>query len=78
MVNIFDMGQIVIGGTFAEAGDALLDILKEQIDFRSLSVPGRTVSVERAAFDRTSTAIGGGALVLQKICSGEAPLSFPE
>lgn len=76
MVNIFDMGQIVIGGTFTEAGDTLLEILNEQIEQRSLPVPGRRVSLELAAFDRTSTAIGGGALVLEKICSGEVAVSF--
>jgi len=78
MVNIFDIGKIVIGGTFAEAGDALLEILRDEIELRSLPVPGRTVSIEVAAFGGTSTAIGGGALVLQKICSGDAPLSFLE
>jgi len=71
MVNIFDVGKIVVGGTFAEAGDTLLAVLKEQVERRSLPVPGREVSIEMAAFDSTSTAIGGGALVLQKICSGE-------
>lgn len=77
MVNVLDMGKIVVGGTFAEAGDTLLEILKEQIARRSLPVPGRYVSVEIASFDRMGTAIGGGALVLQKICSGEVAISFP-
>lgn len=70
MVNLFDTEQLIIGGSLAEAGEVVLEDFKEYIKRHSLPVMSRNVEVKLAAFDRSGTAIGGGALILQKVCEG--------
>lgn len=71
VTNLFDTETIIIGGTLAQAGEIALDILMEQIRRHALPVMSRNLSLKLTAFEQQSTAIGGGALILQKICEGE-------
>lgn len=73
-VNLFDPERLIIGGSFAAGGQLLLDQLQALIQRHALEVMAENVSIQQARFLRNSTAIGGGGLVLQKICEGEAPL----
>jgi predicted NBD/HSP70 family sugar kinase len=78
VVNLFDTEKIILGGNYSQARDIILENLKQEIERRSLPILSRNLSIELSDFDQTSTAIGGGALVLQKICDGEGVAEHTE
>lgn len=74
LVNIFDTEKIIVSGSLIRKCDIMIRNMKECIDRHALPVLGRQVILEKSEFDRTGTTLGGGALVLQKICDKEIVL----
>ena len=70
LVNLFDVEAIIIGGSLAKAGDVVLNYLENEVRAHSLPRLNQNLSFNLASFKNKGTAIGGGALVLQKVCEG--------
>ncbi|MCX7045867.1 MAG: ROK family transcriptional regulator [Candidatus Sumerlaeota bacterium] len=72
-LNVFDTEMLIIGGSLAQAGDIILKHLEEKIRRHTLPVMSRNIKIVLTSFghDQRSAAIGGGGLILQKICEGE-------
>jgi glucokinase len=70
LVNLFDVEVIIIGGSLANAGDVVLNYLENNVRAHSLPRLSQKLTFNLASFKDKGTAIGGGALVLQKICEG--------
>jgi len=74
LINIFDTEKIIISGSLMRDNDIMIRIMEEHIMHRSLPVLGRKIVLEKSEFNSIGTAMGGGALVLQKICDKEIVL----
>jgi N-acetylglucosamine repressor len=74
LINIFDTEKILVAGGLAGAGDLLLSLLREQIDIHALPHLGANTQLQFAELKQHGTAIGGGALILEKLCSGRIVL----
>jgi glucokinase-like ROK family protein len=59
MVNLFNPGMIVIGGGVAQAGDLLVDPIRQMVSERSLKASSRSVRITSALLGRRSAAMGG-------------------
>lgn len=58
LINLFNPGMIVIGGGVAQAGDLLLEPMRQAMQKRSLSASGRVVRIAAALLGRRSSAMG--------------------
>ena len=75
LINIFDTQKILVGGGLAAAGRLLLDLLEEEIAVHAFPLLRSTTTLEIAHFLEHGAVIGGGALILEKICSGDLKIS---
>ncbi len=71
LINIFDTEKILIGGGLAKAGNLLLNFLEEEIAVHAFPMLRAGTSLQLASFLEHGSVIGGGALILEKICSGD-------
>ncbi len=74
LVNMFDTECIVLGGPMAAQGDLVLERIRQTIDKRSLPHLAKAVKLEATAFGPEGAALGGGALVMQRLFEGAIPL----
>jgi predicted NBD/HSP70 family sugar kinase len=58
LINLLNPGLVLIGGRVAEAGDILLDPIREAVGHRSLRASLQATRIERAALGRYATALG--------------------
>ncbi len=65
LVNLLNPGLIIIGGRVAEAGQYLLDPIREAIEQRSLRASFQATRLVPAALGAYTTALGAAALALE-------------
>lgn len=63
VVNLLNPEKIIIGGGVADAGDILLNPLKETIKKRAMKIAGETVEVVPAQLGNTAGVIGASLLI---------------
>lgn len=63
VVNLLNPEKIIIGGGVADAGDILLNPLKETIKKRAMKIAGETVQVVPAQLGNTAGVIGASLLI---------------
>lgn len=63
VVNLLNPELIIIGGGVANAGDYLLDAIRETIKKRALKIPADTVRVEPALLGESAGVIGASLLI---------------
>lgn len=66
VVNLLNPEKIIVGGGVAQAGDLLLDPIRETIKKRCLSVSAQAVEVVPAELGESAGVIGASLLVTQK------------
>ena len=66
VVNLFNPDVIIVGGSTSRAGTALLKSIDLEVRRRSLTVPGRHVTIALSRLGATAGAIGGAILVLRE------------
>ncbi len=63
VVNLLNPEKIIIGGGVADAGDILLDPLKDTLKKRAMKIAGETVEVVPAQLGNTAGVIGASLLI---------------
>ncbi|MCQ2738729.1 MAG: ROK family protein [bacterium] len=63
VVNLLNPEKIIIGGGVAEAGDILLNPIKETIQKRAMSIQGNAVEIVPAQLGNTAGVIGASLLI---------------
>ncbi|MBS6603564.1 MAG: ROK family protein [Brachyspira sp.] len=63
VVNLLNPERIIVGGGVADAGDILLNPLKETIKKRAMKIAGETVQVVPAQLGNTAGVIGASLLI---------------
>jgi predicted NBD/HSP70 family sugar kinase len=63
--NLLNPERIVVGGDVAQAGEYLLEPMREALERHSLAIAGDAVEVVAAKLDDQAGALGGVALVLR-------------
>lgn len=63
VVNLLNPEKIIVGGGVADAGDILLDPLKENLKKRAMKIAGETVQVVPAQLGNTAGVIGASLLI---------------
>lgn len=63
VVNLLNPEKIIIGGGVADAGDILLDPLKDTLKKRAMKIAGETVEVVSAQLGNTAGVIGASLLI---------------
>ena len=63
VVNLLNPEKIIIGGGVADAGDILLDPIKETIKKRAMVVAGSAVEIVPAKLGNTAGVIGASLLI---------------
>ena len=63
VVNLLNPEKIIIGGGVADAGDILLEPLKETLKKRAMKIAGETVKVVPAQLGNTAGVIGASLLI---------------
>ena len=63
VVNLLNPEKIIIGGGVADAGDILLEPLKETLKKRAMKIAGETVEVVPAQLGNTAGVIGASLLI---------------
>jgi len=58
MVNLFNPGMVVIGGSISQIGDLLLEPIRTAVSKRSLPPASRAVRISAALLGRRSCAMG--------------------
>lgn len=71
LIHIFDTQKILLAGSLTYAGDLLLNLLRQQIHIHTLTYLAERTQLEFAQFRNHGSAIGGGALILEKLCQGK-------
>lgn len=66
MINLLNLGQVIIGGGVSQAGELILESLRETVAERSVRAALENTEIVQAALGGRSTALGGVALVLQE------------
>lgn len=66
LINLLNPGLVLIGGGVAEAGDFLLEPIREAVQTRSLRVALHATRIERAALGRQTVVLGAVALALDR------------
>ena len=67
LVNVFNPGMVVIGGSVALIGDLLLDPIRRAVQERSLRVASRAVRITSALLGRRSSGMGAVVQALSVI-----------
>ncbi len=67
LVNLLNPGLIILGGTFAEAGDLILEPIKRTLKRRALARLGENLQLTFSELGAEGGAIGAGTLVLEEI-----------
>ncbi len=68
-VNLIDVEQVVLGGTYALLGDHLLSRVREKVRARVISAPWGHVDVRLTASDEHATLTGAALAVLHRLTS---------
>ena len=63
VVNLLNPEKIIIGGGVADAGDILLEPIKQTIKERAMSIQANSVSVVPAQLANTAGVIGASLLI---------------
>ena len=63
MVNLLNPEKIIIGGGVADAGDILLEPIKQTIKERAMSIQANSVNVVPAQLANTAGVIGASLLI---------------
>jgi glucokinase len=58
LVNLFNPGMVIIGGGVAQAGDILMEPLRQAVERRSLPASTRAVRITTAMLGRRSSSMG--------------------
>jgi glucokinase len=58
LVNLFNPGMVIIGGGVAQAGDILLEPIRQAVERRSLPASTRVVRITTAMLGRRSSSMG--------------------
>jgi glucokinase-like ROK family protein len=66
LINLLNPGRVIIGGGVAQAGELMLETLRETACKRSIRATMADVEIVQAALGRRSTALGAVALVLEE------------
>lgn len=64
LLHIFDPELVILGGQIAEAGDSLLEPIREEVSWRTKRFLGRTVPIVRSQVQDSSGVVGAAALTL--------------
>lgn len=73
-INLLDPDMIILAGGVVNAGDVLIDGIKEVIKVRQMKFAGRKVKIRVAKLGADATAVGAASLVLKRfIESGGNP-----
>jgi glucokinase len=64
LLHVFDPEVVILGGQIAEAGDALLDPICDQVKWRTQRFLGRHVPIVRSQVQDSSGVVGAAALTL--------------
>jgi glucokinase-like ROK family protein len=70
LVNLFNPEMVIIGGGVADAGDLLLNPIKETVKNRSLPSNYNDTIIARGQLGREAIAIGAATMVLQEVFKG--------
>ena len=68
-MNLIDVEQVVLGGTYALLGDHLLSRVREKVRSRVISAPWGGVDVRLTASDEHATLTGAALAVLHRLTS---------
>jgi len=74
LVNLFDPEAIILGGPMAAQGDVVLDRIRQAIEKRSLPRLAEMVQLMATDFGPEGGALGGGALIMQRMFEGVIPI----
>jgi predicted NBD/HSP70 family sugar kinase len=66
VINLLNPGRLIIGGGVSQAGDLILDSLRETACERSMQAATGNFDIVQSALGRRATALGAVALVLQE------------
>lgn len=66
-INLLNPEAVILGGKIVNAGDFVLNSLKETVKRRALSYPQKHVSIMHSSLGREGVAIGAAVLVLENI-----------
>ena len=64
LLHVFDPELVILGGQIAEAGDSLLEPIREEVTWRTKRFLGRSVPIERSQVQDSSGVVGAAALTL--------------
>jgi glucokinase len=64
LLHVFDPEVLILGGQIAEAGDCLLEPIREEATWRTKRFLGRTVPIVRSQVQDSSGVVGAAALTL--------------
>jgi len=74
LVNLYDTECIILGGPIAAQGDLVLERIRQTIEKRSLPHMAKSIQLECTSFGPEGGALGGGALIMQKMFEGVIPV----
>lgn len=77
LVNLFNPELLVIGGSLARAGEALLGPAREELSWRALPGPAQEVSIVPARLGNQAGMVGA-ALLAMRLAARTGPASTPE
>ncbi|WDL95356.1 ROK family transcriptional regulator [Alicyclobacillus sp. ALC3] len=78
VINGLNPSLVVIGNRLSEAGEYLLNSVKEVIHTAALGVPGSLARVELSSLGRNATATGAASLALNDYFQGPFPYAHAE
>ncbi len=78
VINGLNPSLVVIGNRLSEAGEFLLNPVKDVIHNSALGVPGSLARVELSSLGRNATAIGAASLALNDYFKGPFPYTHAE
>ncbi len=67
LANLLNPGLIIVGGGVAQAGDLLLDPIRETVKLRALPSVAQSTQIVQSALGRDATALGAVRLALQEV-----------
>jgi glucokinase-like ROK family protein len=72
LVNFFNPSLVVIGGGVALSGDELLEVIRETVQRRSLSLATRELVIRRSSLGALAGVVGATEMVLEQLFSRDA------
>lgn len=67
LVNLLNPDEIILAGYYTAAADLLLPVLREEVEKRVLTIPGRELAIKVTEFGDQVGAIGAATMVLQQL-----------